>query len=320
MRTVPSPSSVTSRQTTGGNNPPTLRIARAGRASVHNLGPGTYTVGGGPTCDFVILGCDPEPALRLHVSDEAKRMAATIEALRDGVAIGDSILHRGERVSIGSSETIHFADVECHIENLSAYPPVRQPLTFRRMAAACLLILAAPLLYIGFGPDREPARDIQTAQIKTVAPQPTASSITEELGEAMRLAGLKLGAKLANNGNEIRIGEGSKPLDIASKTQLDGILAAISRRSPVPVVDMTTLSSGLAGFVAAAGYAPVKFVVGNDGRRYREGETVSGDWRIKEIRPGEMVVARGKETDTISFDPAPDKKLRLARTAGDGGA
>ncbi|MDJ1636646.1 hypothetical protein [Rhizobium rhizogenes] len=320
MRTVPSPSSVISSKTTDGNDAPTLRIARAGRTSIHHLGSGTYTVGGGQTCDFVILGCDPEPAFRLHVSDVTKRMTATIEALRDGVAINDSVLDRGERTSIGSSETIRFADIECRIENLSSYPPARQPLTFRRMAAACLLMLAAPLLYIGFGPNREPAPPVQTAQVKTVAPQPTAGSITEELGEAMRLAGLQLGAKLADNGTAIRIGEGSKPLDMASKTRLDGILAAISRRSPVPVVDMTTLSSGLAGFVAAAGYAPVKFIIGNDGRRYREGETVSGDWRIKEIRPGEMVVARGKETDTISFDPAPDKKLRLARTAGDGGA
>ncbi|MFW8642196.1 hypothetical protein ACOJBO_02485 [Rhizobium beringeri] len=142
------------------------------------------------------------------------------------------------------------------------------------MAAACLLILAAPLLYIGFGPDREPARDIQTAQIKTVAPQPTASSITEELGEAMRLAGLKLGAKLANNGNESPYRRRLQAARHCQQTQVDGILAAISRRSPVPVVDMTTLSSGLAGFVAAAGYAPVKFVVGNDGRRYREGNGI----------------------------------------------
>ncbi|MFW8584014.1 hypothetical protein ACOJBM_00860 [Rhizobium beringeri] len=93
-----------------------------------------------------------------------------------------------------------------------------------------------------------------------------------------------------------------------------------SRRSPVPVVDMTTLSSGLAGFVAAAGYAPVKFVVGNDGRRYREGETVSGDWRIKEIRPGKWwsPVAR-KRTRSASI-PRRTRNCGWRGTAGDGGA
>ncbi|MGO7133550.1 hypothetical protein AB9E06_22120 [Rhizobium leguminosarum] len=309
----------TSGRTAGDRNAPVLRITRAGRMSIHPLAVGTYTVGGGSTCDFVILGSDPGPAFRLTISGERVRVVATLEVLRDGLEIDGAAPSRGERFSIGSSKTIRFADVECCIEIPVPQPPA-QHLTRRRVAAACLLMLAAPLLYVGFGPAREPAPSARPAQIKSATSQPTVGAIMQELNEAIRLAGLPIDAKLADNGTTIHIGENSKSLDNASRTRLEGILASVSRRSPVPVVDMTTLSSGLAGFVAAAGYAPVKFVVGNDGRRYREGETVPGDWRIKEIRPGEMVVARGKETDTISFDPPPDRKHQLARTTGDGGA
>jgi len=322
MRKGPSQPSIVSVPAIGGQfvpDGPKLRIARAGRASFHALDHGTYTIGGAPPCDLIILNMDPEPAFRLHVMEKAGRITALAEALRDDVQVAGRPLRPGEQTVLPAGATISFADVECAVEGL-APPAVRSRGPGRKVAAAGLLVLAAAILLLGIRPDGDQPGPKEMGQINAIAPQPTADFIVAELKEAIRLAHLQIGVASAENGAAIHIGENSLPLDLASRTRLEGILSAVGRRSPVPVVDMTTLSSGLAGFVAAASYAPLKFVVGNDGRRYREGDTVSGDWRIKEIRPGKMVVARGDETDTISFTPEPEMNLRLARTADDGGA
>ncbi|MBB5536486.1 SctD/MshK family protein [Rhizobium giardinii] len=322
MRKGPLQPSIVSAPTTGGQlvpDGPKLRITRGGRASVHTLSEGTYTIGGGPACDLVILNLEPEPALLLTVTENAGQPAVMAEALRDDVQAAGRPLRPGEPTALVAGGVIRFADVECVIEGLAS-PVVRAFRPSRKVAAAGLLALAAAILLLGMRPDSDRSGSTEMGKISVPAPQPTTDFIVTELKEAIRLAHLQIGVVSVENGAAIHIGEGSLPLDLASRTRLEGILSAVGRRSPVPVVDVTTLSSGLSGFVAAASYAPLKFVVGNDGRRYREGDTVSGDWHIKEIQPGKMVVARGDETDTISFNPEPGMNLRLARTADDGGA
>ncbi len=322
MRQGPLQSSIVSAPAIGGHfvlDGPKLRITRAGRASFHALSHGTYTIGGGPDCDLIILNLDPEPALRLTVGEKAGRTTVVAEALRNDILAAGRPLRPGEPTVLVTGETIGFADVECVVEGLAS-PVARPPRPGRKVAAAGLLALAAAILFLGIRLDGDQPGPRELGPLSTPQRQPTADIIVYELKEAIRLAHLQIGVASVENGAAIHIGEGSSPLDLASRTRLEAILAAVGRRSPVPVVDMTTLSSGLSGFVAAASYAPLKFVVGNDGRRYREGDTVSGDWRIKEIQPGKMVVARGEETDTVNFNPQPEMNLRLARTANDDGA
>lgn len=293
---------------------PSLRVTRGGRTSVLAPGTGIHSVGGSADCDLVIVGLEPEPAFRLEIRDDGGRVGAAIEAIRPGIRFGTRDLHQGERIALSNGATLRFADVECVIDGLGETPRAATRLPRRRLAAAGLLALAALLLTAGFNLDDapKPASGVTPGRAQA-EPGPTAASIAAELSEAVGRAGLDLAAEVAPDGTEILIGENASPLDLAGQRRLASILSSVARRSPVPVVDRTDLASGLKGFVAAAGYTPVKFIVGRDGRRYREGDTISGEWRIEEIRPGQLVVAHGDKTDTISFELAePDLRLNLA--------
>ncbi|HXV29581.1 MAG TPA: hypothetical protein VD840_04530 [Sinorhizobium sp.] len=297
---------------------PQLQVTRAGRSSILPLTPGRHAVGGGDQCDLVIVGMEPQPAFNLVYSDGA-RAGVVIEALRDDLTIGGRRLPQGDQASLASGDVLRFSDIECTIDGL-ARPARRQgwPLS-RRLLAAGLLAAAAALLFAGFRLDEHPPAP-ETAETRAL-PEPTltAEDIVRELREALRLARLPLEVAIAGDESAIRVGAGSPKLALESRLKLQGILSAVGRHSPVPVLDMTSLSSGLSGFVAAVGYTPVKFIIGTDGKRYREGEVVSGEWRIEEIQAGKMVVARGDETDIISFDAKlPAMDLRLARIPGGG--
>ncbi|WP_051440569.1 hypothetical protein [Ensifer aridi] len=289
-------------------------MTRAGRTSVLAPSTGIHSVGGSADCDLVIVGLEPEPAFRLEIWKDDGRAHAAIEATRHGVKLGTRDLPQGERIPLSNGATIRIADVECLVEGLSQDSRPTARLSRRRLAAAGLLALAALLLTAGFNLEDAPKPTLGTTFSRAAAdPRPTASSIAAELREATRRAGLDLSAEVTPDGTEILVGENASPLDLASQRRLVSILASVARRSPVPVVDRTNLASGLDGFVAAAGYAPVKFIVGRDGRRYREGDAISGEWRIQEIRPGQLVVAYGDKTDTVSFELAePDLRLNLA--------
>jgi hypothetical protein len=265
---------------------------------------------------------EAEPAFNLVYSAGASA-SLVIEALRDDLTIGARRLGMGDQASLTGDEVVRFSDIECVVQGFAVGRAGRHrwPLA-RRLLAAGLLAAAAALLFASFRLDDHPATPAKTAETHAL-PEPTltAEGIVVELREALRLARLPLEVAIAADRSAIRVGAGSPKLPLDNRLKLQGILSAVERHSPLPVVDMTSLSSGLSGFVAAVGYTPIKFIIGTDGKRYREGEFVSGEWRIEEIQTGKMVLARGAETDVIRFDTkVPAMDLRLARIPEGGGA
>jgi hypothetical protein len=292
---------------------PALRITRTGRTSSLPLKPGTHIVGGGSQCDLVILGTASEPAFSLSLTERAGGVSASIRAMRDDVIAADRLLKRDETVTLRAGQSIRFDDTECLVDGMASRSvrPGR-----RKIVAAGLLVLAAVLLFAGFSSDDQSGTDVLS--LKTTTPpeaQPTAEAIANELRQAIRLAQLPADMVVTSRDTEIRVGEDSQPLTFAGKAKLRDIIDALSRRSPVPIVDKSSLSSGLDGFIAAAGYAPVRFIVGADGHRYQEGDTISSGWQIAKISPGQITVSRNGETDTIVFSfPPGDLNLRLAKS------
>ncbi|OHV80114.1 hypothetical protein [Ensifer sp. LCM 4579] len=293
---------------------PSLRVTRGGRTSVLVPGKGTHLVGGGAECDLVVVGLKAEPAFRLELWGDGSQAGAVVEALGTGIKVGTRDLRQGERAILANGAVIHIADVQCVIEGLPQNSTFVARSSRRRIAAVGLLAIAALLLVASLSFEGAPAPSEWPSRRASAEPRPTAASIAAELSEATRLAGLNLLAEVTPDGTKILVGENASPLDLASQRRLASILSSIGGRSPVPLVDRTRLASGLEGFVAAAGYSPVKFIVGRDGRRYREGDAISGEWRIEEIRPGQIVVAHGGERDTVDFEqPEPRLKLNLAK-------
>jgi hypothetical protein len=293
---------------------PVLSITRAGRTSSLPLHAGTHVIGGGAGCDFVILGIPSERAFSLLLTECSGRIAASISALRDDIIVGDRLLKREESVPVRARQAIRFDGTECAVEGLTSTSARHGR---RKFIAAGLLVLAALFLFAGYRNDAPPGHAVLSFNAATPPDvRPTPWAIAEELRQAMRLAQLPANMAVTPLAMEIRVGENSPPLSFDSKTRLHNIIDALSRRSPVPIVDGSRLSSGLDGFVAAAGYVPVRFIVGTDGHRYQEGDTLASGWRISKIDPGEIIVARDGETDTIEFGfPAGDTKPRLAKNA-----
>ncbi|MDW9682806.1 SctD/MshK family protein [Sinorhizobium meliloti] len=278
---------------------PALRVTKGGRTSSLSLESGTHVVGGGFGCDLVIVGTSPEPAFSLLLTKETGGISASISALREDIIVGDRLLKQNESIPLCAGQTIRFDGTECQVEGL------RRPAGRRRhkMIAAGMLVVAALLLLGGFGNDET---TINTAvSLKAATPtaiRPSSEAIAEELRQAIRLAQLPADMMVEPLATEIHVGENSSPLTFAGRAKLRDIIDALNRRSPVPIVDKSSVSSGLGGFVAAAGYEPFRFIVGVDGRRYHEGDAVASGWQIVKIAPGQLTVSRNGDIDTIYLD------------------
>ncbi|MBB4293124.1 hypothetical protein GGE16_005209 [Rhizobium leguminosarum] len=294
----------------GGIAPPALRITRAGRSSILPLATERQVVGGSADCDLIILGDKPEPALAIYLQRSRGSYTVSLTALRDGLAVDRRSVQRDQTITLGKNQTVSFDGTTCRLEGLGAGRVRFAP---RRIAAAGLLALAAMLLLAGLYNSDAPAQQAPLVQVSAAPePAPSSAAIAAEIRQAVRMAQLSPNLSIVATADEIRIGEGSPPLSLPDKTKLRGIIASMSRRSSVAIVDLTALSSGLDGFVAAAGYTPVRFIIGSDGHRYEEGDVVPSGWRIKEIRNDQMVVSRDSEDDTVNFASAGNAEPKLA--------
>nr|WP_298098149.1 hypothetical protein [uncultured Shinella sp.] len=274
-------------------------MTRSGKTTRLPLSTGRHRIGGGHDCDIVILGVPPTVAFHLELAENG---SATLQAIGDGIVVDRREIKQGERVSLKDSAALRIAGVECSIEGLRS-PSTQSGYSRRRIAAALLLALAAGLLVAGIGSEDAPASIVATVPAHHESKvQASVSTIVAELDEALRLAGLDVKVEAVGE-TAIHLGDGSPALDTAGEARLASIVAAVRRRSPVPIVDLTSLSSGLKDFVAAAGYEPMKFIVGHDGKRYREGETLTNGWHVREIARDHIVVARGEKTDIVPFTP-----------------
>jgi hypothetical protein len=288
---------------------PALRIMRAGRSSILPLTTERQLVGGSADCDLIILGAKPEPAFAISLQHSRGSDAVSLTSLRDGLAVDRRSIQRGQTITLGKNQTISFDGMECQLEGLGTGRVRFAP---RRIAAAGLLGLAVMLLLAGLYNGDAPAHEAPLVKI-SAAPElaPSSAGIAAEIRQAIRMARLPQNLSIVATADEIRIGEGSPPLALPDKTKLRSIIASMSRRGSVAIVDLTALSSGLDGFVAAAGYPPVRFIIGSDGRRYEEGDVVQSGWRIKEIHNDRMIVSRDSEDDTVNFASAGSVQPKL---------
>ncbi|MBP2444051.1 SctD/MshK family protein [Rhizobium leguminosarum] len=289
---------------------PALRITRAGRSSILPLTTERQVVGGSADCDLIILGAKPEPALAISLQRSRGSDTVSLTALRDDVAVDGRSIERDRTMTLMKRQSISFDGTTCEFEGLGAG---RVRLAPRRIAAAGLLGLAAMLLLAGLYNSDAPAHEAPLVKVSAAPePAPSSTAIAAEIRQAVRMAQLSPDLGIIATADEIRIGEGSPPLSLPDKTKLRGIIASMNRRSSVAIVDLTTLSSGLDGFVAAAGYTPVRFIIGSDGHRYEEGDVVPSGWRIKEIRNHQMVVSRDSEDDAVNFASLGNAEPKLA--------
>lgn len=287
---------------------PGLFVERSGKTTFLPLSAGRQRVGGGHDCDLILFGISPAIAFHVMLFEDG---SATLEALSEDISADGRPIMPGETVAISNGSPLRIGDVECYAQGLRG--EVRARLSRRRIAAALLLALACGLLIAGMEPDEPPNAVTITIPPRDENAQATVTAIVAELVEAIRLAGLDIKVDAAA-ATEIRLGEGSPPLDATGEVRLASIISAVRRRSPVPIIDATTLTSGLKDFVAAAGFEPVKFIVGKDGKRYREGDALSNGWRVSEIAGDHIVVARGGKTDMVRFTGnSPDLGLTLAQ-------
>lgn len=289
---------------------PAIRITRAGRSSILPLTTERQMVGGSADCDLIILGDKPEPALAICLQRSRGSYTVSLTALRDGLTVDRRSIQRDQTITLGKNQTISFDGTTCRLEGLGAGSVRFAP---RRIVAAGLLALAAILLLTGLYDSNAPAQQVPLVKAQAAPePAPSSTAIAAEIRQAVRMAQLSPDLSIVATADEIRIGEGSPPLSLPDKTKLRGIIASMSRRSSVAIVDLTALSSGLDGFVAAAGYTPVRFIIGSDGHRYEEGDVVPSGWRIKEIRNDQMTVSRDSEDDTVNFASAGNAQPKLA--------
>jgi hypothetical protein len=216
---------------------------------------------------------------------------------------------------LADDHEINFDQMACYVEGLSKQ---RKKAGFKREKIAIGLFGVA-VVTLGLGAwapwEDGPAPPKKVAQ--GIIEKTPAEIVLKEIREAFRMSRLNLDVALASDKSEIFIGRDGQPLKTQEKVRLTNILDAFSRRSAVPLTDMTRLSSGLDSFVVAVALEPVRFVVGVDGQRYREGDLIMEGWRVENITRGYVTVSRGGEQDMLAMNTTNKPLvLRLAQNTG----
>lgn len=288
---------------------PALKIEKAGRTGTVDLVPGVQSVGGDPSCDIVILGFEARQYLSIELDTGSDGVTATVEVLSPGVQVRARQASVGDLVSIKDGDHILINGVRLSVSGLSGR--TRRSGPDRRIAAAILLLCAFGLLVFAIlnpSGDRPASERQQTGS--AVAP---VNVTMKELRDAFRMSGLKLDVQLDSVAAELVIGDATTELNISEKEKLASIINVFAKRSALPLADRTKLTSGLDGLIAATALEPVKFVVGTDGIRYREGEILAQKWKIESIEPGSVKLTRDGKQDVVITSPFSDPLvLRLA--------
>ncbi|WP_137136355.1 hypothetical protein [Rhizobium sp. FKY42] len=288
---------------------PALVIAKNGRVGEVELQGGSQTVGGDVSSDIVVLGLETRPCLRLELQIDDDDVSAIAEVLVDGVRVGSRRLQRGDLVAVRAGDQFTIRDVQLSLRGLSFSD--KQVTAKRKMTAAVLLCAASALVVLALIgiPAGQPLRETQQV-VSITAP---INVTMKELRDALRMSGLKLDVRLDQSAGELLIGDEQIELNIVDKEKLASIISVFSKRSALPLVDRTKLTSGLDSMIAASALEPVKFIVGTDGKRYQEGDVFAQKWKIDAIEPGSVKLSRDGKQDVISMGPVSDPLvLRLA--------
>ncbi|MDQ0456394.1 SctD/MshK family protein [Rhizobium paknamense] len=276
-----------------------LLIHRQGRESRFTLEADRLVIGGSADCDIVIIGIASAQTFLMQRADNGQTW--NVEALQDGVMLDGHLLKPGEPAAWPIGAALSFQDVECRLPASGFHQKGRGFRKKRHVMAACLLFTAALLLLAGTlsGPDDTPQRQIMP--IASSREDLPASAVAAEISQSLRLAHLPDQVTVETAEDRITIGRPDVRLRLEDKARLADIIRTISRRSPLPVVDQTQLTSGLQGFVAAVGYQPMKFIVGTDGKRYREGDLLPGGWRLQAIQDQAIRLAHEASVELVPF-------------------
>ncbi|KQZ48614.1 hypothetical protein ASD54_17290 [Rhizobium sp. Root149] len=297
------------RKGVGSSEIPALVIAKNGRVGEVELQSGSQTIGGDVSSDIIVLGLEARPCLRVELQNEDGEVSAVAEALVDGVRVGSRRLQRGEFFPVRPGDQFAIRDVQLSLKGLSSLE--RGATAKRKMTAAVLLSAALALMVFALiGIPAEPSQREAQQVVSATAP---INVTMKELREAFRMSGLKLDVRLDQSAGELLIGDEQIELNIVDKERLSSIISVFSKRSALPLVDRTKLTSGLDSMIAASALEPVKFVVGTDGKRYQEGDVFAQKWKIDAIEPGSVKLSRDGKQDVISMGPVSDPLvLRLA--------
>lgn len=297
------------RKGVGSSEIPALVIAKNGRVGEVELQSGSQTIGGDVSSDIIVLGLEARPCLRVELQNEDGEVSAVAEALVDGVRVGSRRSQRGEFFPVLPGDQFAIRDVQLSLKGLSSLE--RGATAKRKMTAAVLLSAALALMVFALiGIPAEPSQREAQQVVSATAP---INVTMKELREAFRMSGLKLDVRLDQSAGELLIGDEQIELNIVDKERLSSIISVFSKRSALPLVDRTKLTSGLDSMIAASALEPVKFVVGTDGKRYQEGDVFAQKWKIDAIEPGSVKLSRDGKQDVISMGPVSDPLvLRLA--------
>lgn len=296
-------------------------VKRNGRNNSLKITYGNQKVGGSVDCDLVVLGVEPKPAFRLVLERQNGTDLLRLEALRDGIKIGNEQIASGSIVKLAANQNISFDGVDCHVEGVRGGLSAGKK--SRKLIAATLFALAALMLYIGVLQDNTKPDIAQAASAPVKLDDDLdANELSREIKEGLRLAGLNVNVETSANGLQILVGRESQNLSPAQKERLANILSAFSHRSKILIKDISGVSSGLAPMIAAVSLEPERFIVGKEGQHYKEGDILADGWRVETIRQGIVSLARGGDEDHIAYGLGPKKalstlNLRLA-SLGDG--
>lgn len=288
---------------------PALIIEKGGRVGQVELKEGVQVIGGDATSDIVVLGLEAKRYISLELDISNESTSAVVQILTQGVRIGSRTVEPGDILTIPNDNDIYIGDTRLSILGLSQ--PKDRAFAKRKLAAAMLIAGALGSAIFAFlEPINQPAP--MATKYAVQANVPIAVTM-KEMRDAFRMSGLKLDVRLDQDSAEMLIGDEQTELNITEKEKLASIISVFSKRSSVPLVDRTRLTSGLEGLIAAAALEPVKFVVGSDGKRYKEGDILSQKWKIDSIEPGIVKLSREGKQDVITIAPFSDPLvLRLA--------
>ncbi|WP_154664934.1 SctD/MshK family protein [Allorhizobium undicola] len=292
---------------------PELTIVRQGRSSRFHLDAGRLTVGGSADCDAVIIGAEPRPAFTVERDQHGQGFQ--MEALREGCILDGKTLTPHDLVA-WKSGVLCFDDIECRLSGLADSQDLARTPDRRKWLAGGLFLVAAILLAVGALPDgNKPAHPAIMAMTPLRESIP-ASAIASELRQTIRMARLPDGLTVEETAQEIRVSQPQGALRLQDKTKLADIIKSLSRRSPLPIIDKTTMTSDLSGFIAAAALQPQRFVIGTDGKRYREGDLLPGGWRLDSIEGNGVSVSRDGTSERVQTQrPMQQASLSMGATA-----
>lgn len=278
---------------------PFLSIQRQQRTGKVELSIGTQAVGGDPACDIVILGLEQKTYFNLSLESELSGPSVVIHVLTDGMALNGQALAKDAVLRLKPSDELHLDGAICRVGGFKV--PVKRGSKRKKIAA--LLLAGSAALLAGFVMEGTSTATVTAPSSQQRTLRTPTNVLIKELRDALRMSALRLDVRLDQEGGQLLVGDEKETLTIGEKQKLVSILTAFEKRSELPLTDMTRLTSGLDGFIASIAIEPVKFVVGSDGRRYREGDILSEKWRVETIQPGGIVVSRDGKEDTIATAP-----------------